>query len=476
MSRATVGRACRYRGGVTVKAQVRRLLSRIPGAVPVARLTLETIRVCLRYRVTGLASEAGFFALLSLPPLLLGLFGGVGYVGQWLGADTVEAITRGIQTWAKTFLTGEVISDLLVPTVDDVFKSGRFDLISVGFLLSLWSGSRALNVFVDTISIMYGQSGVRGIVRTRALSFTLYLLFLLLGVVVIPLVLIGPTWLGQILPAQVDFLRWLYWPVVTVLAVMSLTTLFHVSTPRRSPWLRDLPGAVLTLVMWALASFFVRVTIAKSLNGTSIYGPLSAPIVLLIWLYALAIAVLIGAALNAAIRNLWPAEEFHFRAMLRAAVFGRREEQVRPPAPVSPPAYARGKRPLTPLPEEPADVVRSQRSGDGPVGGRKVSGAKVSGEGSADGLADGLAEGSADGLAEGSADGLAEGSIDEAAGRGEGAAGRGDGAGDGGRRRARRSGRRQGDEAEKSAGLAPDGRFGDGRRDRLMSLRTHSGE
>ena len=62
-----------------------------------------------------------------------------------------------------------------MPTVDDVLGTGRFDLISVGFLLSLWSGSRALNVFVDTISIMYGQSGVRGIVRTRVLSFTLYL-------------------------------------------------------------------------------------------------------------------------------------------------------------------------------------------------------------------------------------------------------------------------------------------------------------
>ena len=44
-------------------------------------------------------------------------------------------------------------------------------------------------------------------------------------------------------------------------------------------------------------------------GGTSIYGPLSAPIVLLIWLYALAIAVLIGAAVNAAVRELWPHEE-----------------------------------------------------------------------------------------------------------------------------------------------------------------------
>ena len=58
---------------------------RFPALEARGRLTVETIRVCLRYRVTGLASEAGFFALLSLPPLVLGLFGGVGYVGQWLG-------------------------------------------------------------------------------------------------------------------------------------------------------------------------------------------------------------------------------------------------------------------------------------------------------------------------------------------------------------------------------------------------------
>jgi membrane protein len=175
-----------------------------------------------------------------------------------------------------------------------------------------------LNVFVDTISIMYGQSGVRGIVRTRALSLSLYFLSLIVGIVVIPLVVIGPAWLGQLLPQGLRFLTLLYWPVVTVVAVASVATLFHISTPRRTPWLRDVPGSVLTLVIWALASFVLRGTLTASIGGgTSIYGPLSTPIVLLIWLYALAIAVLIGAALNAAIRTLWPVEE---RPSLRAQV------------------------------------------------------------------------------------------------------------------------------------------------------------
>ncbi len=297
-------------GRVTdAKRRLRRWLRRVPFLESVARLTVTTIRICLRYRVTGLASEAGFFALLSLPPLVLGLFGGVGYIGRWLGPETVNDVRTAVDDFASRFLTDQVISSTLGPTVEDVFKDGRFDLLSLGFLLSLWSGSRALNVFVDTISIMYGQSGVRGIVQTRALSFSLYVMALFVGVVTVPLVLIGPNILGQLLPPRLEFLNLLYWPVVTLLTVANLATLYHVSTPRRSPWLRDVPGAALTLVIWVLASFAVRGSIAASLGGSSIYGPLSAPIVLMIWLYALAIAVLIGAALNAALRELWPTEE-----------------------------------------------------------------------------------------------------------------------------------------------------------------------
>jgi membrane protein len=291
------------------KRRLRRALSRLPGLLPLARIVLATLRISLRYRVTGLASEAGFFALLSLPPLVLGLFGGLGYVGRMLGPEAVTDVREGINDYASRFLTEQIIDSTLGPTVDDVFTDGRFDLISVGFLLSLWSGSRALNVFVDTISIMYGQSGVRGIVQTRALSFSLYLLALVLGIVTIPLVLLGPTLLGQILPEPWDALTVLYWPLVTLLTVGGLTSLYHISTPQRSPWLRDVPGAAVTLVLWLLASFVVRGTIEASLGGTSIYGPLSAPIVLLIWLYFLAISVLVGAAVNAAIRELWPAEE-----------------------------------------------------------------------------------------------------------------------------------------------------------------------
>lgn len=273
------------------------------------RLTKETTAVCFRYRVTGLAAEAGFFALLSLPPLLLGLVGAIGYLDGWLGRDAVRRVEESILDVSAQVLTAESVNEVIEPTLRDVFEGGRFDLISIGFLIALWSGSRALNVFLDTCSIMYGLGGVRGIVRSRVLSFSLYIVGLLVGAIVVPLVLAGPTLLGRALPEQVEFLESLYWPVASLLSVVSLTSLYHISTPVRTPWKRDIPGALLAVAIWYLGSFVVRWIISVSVGGASIYGPLAAPIVLLIWLYVLSIAVLIGAALNAAIEKEWPRRE-----------------------------------------------------------------------------------------------------------------------------------------------------------------------
>jgi membrane protein len=154
---------------------------------------------------------------------------------------------------------------------------------------------------------MYGLSGHRGIIRTRALSFSLYIVGLLIGIVLVPLVLAGPTLVDRALPESFDVFNVLYWPLVLVLSVAFIATLYHVSVPVRTAWLRAVPGSVLALSMWFGGSYLVRWVIDVSVDGPSVYGPLAAPIVVMIWLYVLAISVLVGAALNAAVDRLWPA-------------------------------------------------------------------------------------------------------------------------------------------------------------------------
>ena len=273
------------------------------------QLVRSTTAAAFRYRVTGLAAEAAFFALLSLPPLVIGLVGTMGHFRGALGEPTITEIRSWVIDKAHSVLTGPAVDSVVVPLIDDVIQGGRVDIVSLSFLISLWAGSRALNVYVDTITIAYGLSGLRGIVRTRLRAFFLYVIGILIMLIVIPLLMAGPTLVKRALPGTAGFVQLLYWPVVVVLSILFLALLYHVSVPVRTSWWREVPGAVIALIMWILGSFLLRFYLAGSLTGVSVYGSLAASIALLAWLYVAALAVLIGAALNAEIDKLWPSTD-----------------------------------------------------------------------------------------------------------------------------------------------------------------------
>ena len=148
----------------------------------------------MRHRVTGLAAEAAFFAVVSVPPLIFALAGAIGYVSDQFIRGAGGGRPAG---GARPLLAGAHRQrgrpDHRARPSTTSSRGGRFDVISLGFVLALWSGSRALNVFVDTITIMHGLGGHRGIIKTRALSFLLYILAMVTGMVAIPLVVAGPT-------------------------------------------------------------------------------------------------------------------------------------------------------------------------------------------------------------------------------------------------------------------------------------------
>jgi membrane protein len=269
-------------------------------------LLKDTIHSCMEYRVTGLAAEAAFFTLLSLPPLLLGLIGLLGYFDAWTDTHTVATIRQNILDASGTVLSDKGVKQIARPLLDDVIEGGRPDVISLGFGIALWSGSRAVNVFVDTITIMYGLEGRRGIVRTRLLAFLLYLVALLIGAVALPLMVIGPETLVDLVPSSGTLVRFLYWPTVILLSVAFLTTLYHVSVPVRSAWREDIPGALVALTMWVLGSFLLRIYLIHTVEGPTIYGSLAAPVAVLLWIGVSAFAVLVGAAVTAAIDRVWP--------------------------------------------------------------------------------------------------------------------------------------------------------------------------
>ncbi len=275
----------------------------------VVTLARQTVAGAWRDRVLGLAAEAGFWQLLSLPPLLLAVLGTIGYIGDALGADAVDSVRQSLLTTANDLLTPVVVDDVVRPTINEILTHGRPDVISIGFLLSLWTGSSAMATYVNTITIASGQRELRSAVRSRLLALQLYLAQVASGVILLPALVLGPGLISRILDAEHHhvvgwLLRILFWPVVAVFSLAILASLYHLALPSRRPWRRALPGALLAMVVWNVGSYLLRLYLETVFGHELIYGSVAAPVAALLFFYITALAVLLGAELNAAIDGM----------------------------------------------------------------------------------------------------------------------------------------------------------------------------
>ncbi len=277
-------------------------------------LTVRTMRDAMRDRLPGLAAEVSFYLLLSLPPLLLIGLGALGYVGDVFGPNAVAAVQRQILDAAGGVLTVSTVDDVVRPAVEGLLSEGRADILSLGAILALWSGSRALRVVVQAIAISYDLEDQRTWWQHRLLGLGLTAAGALMLAVVLPLLVVGPE-AGEALAGRLGLARafeiaWqvLYFPVVIGLGVSLLAWVYHVVPPQRTRWRRDVPGALLAFVVWLAGSFGVRVYATQVAAADSAYSYFGTPLVLLLWVYVTSVALLIGAELNAEIDKMWPVE------------------------------------------------------------------------------------------------------------------------------------------------------------------------
>ncbi len=258
------------------------------------------------------AAAAAFWQTLSLPPLLLGLLGSLGYIGGWFGPDTATVVLDRIVALTSGLFSRAAVDEIIAPTVKQIFATGRSELVSVGFVISLWSGSSAISSFVDAITRAHGQYGVRNPVWQRILALLLYLVGLVAGIVALPVLALGPDRLPELLPVAwqglTDMLiSYLYYPVIGLLLVVALTTLYRLALPAKPPWHRGLPGALLAAVVFLAGATGLRVYLDLVTNTGYTYGALAAPIAFLLAAFFIGLAVVLGAHLNAGIQAVWPA-------------------------------------------------------------------------------------------------------------------------------------------------------------------------
>ncbi len=256
-------------------------------------------------RVTGLAAEVAFFGVLSIFPGLLMVVAAIGSVDAFVGSDLARLSKRQIVDFLQLILTKE--ASAAIQAVEDLFASGSDGLLTVASLLALVGLSRAFAVLATALNLAYDSEERRPWLQRRLLGLGLSIGTVAMTVFMLVMIVVGPLFgaatgvaqllgIGDMFNSAWNVLRW---PVAFVAMVVWATTLFHFVPCRPRPrWREDLPGAILTAVLWLVVSLGLNIYLQVAADANPVFSVLGGGLILLIWLYLLSMSLLLGGELN----------------------------------------------------------------------------------------------------------------------------------------------------------------------------------
>jgi membrane protein len=228
-----------------------RVRSRNPAAVAV-----RTVRRFIDVRVTGLAAEMTYYAILSLIPLITALGAGLGALEGLLGTARVEELEQTLVDSIEQVLSSELADDVAVPLVEELLRQQRTGVALGGLLVTLWLAGRIFRAAIRALDDTYRVDERRTFVQQWGLSMAFLVGGLVLAIVSLTVLVIGPLlgggqqladWLGLGGTAELLW-DWGRWPLVGSVGVGFLTVLYRAGPNVSNTWRQCVPGAVLATV------------------------------------------------------------------------------------------------------------------------------------------------------------------------------------------------------------------------------------
>ncbi|MFP5319452.1 MAG: YihY/virulence factor BrkB family protein [Acidimicrobiia bacterium] len=270
--------------------------------------TVEVVRKMVRDskddRITGLAAEVAFFSLLSVFPGLLTIAAGLGALDSLFGSAVLARAEQEVISVLETFLTDQAGGT--TEAVEALFEGGSGGVFTFGVVAAVWSASRGMSTVLRTLDEIYDVGEGRSRLRTRLLALGLSLASVVLMVAMLTALVVGPVFgLGRAVAGWVGagdvyaaVWQWAGIPVAFLILLAWAAVVFHSVPHHHVGWRQHVGGAALTGVLWVLVSWGFRMYL-QLFGGNPVFGILGGALVVLLWLYFLSLALLLGAELNA---------------------------------------------------------------------------------------------------------------------------------------------------------------------------------
>jgi membrane protein len=249
------------------------------------------------HRIFALAAGMTYYSLLAIFPALAAL---VAIYGLFSDPSTIAKHLDD----ASGFMPGGAI-DVAREQLTRVASKGHQTLgltFGIGLAVSLWSANAAMKSLFDTLNIVHGEKEKRGFLKLNAMSlgFTLaaiaFVLAALGAVIVLPVVL-NYLWLSDVADLFVRIARW---PAMFLVVALALACIYRFGPSREAPrWRWITWGSVAATTLWLGASALFSWYAANFGKFDQTYGSLGGAIGFMTWLWISAIAILLGAELDA---------------------------------------------------------------------------------------------------------------------------------------------------------------------------------
>ena len=196
-------------------------------------------------------------------------------------------------------------ANLLEQTVQQVVSQKQGGLLTFGAIFTIWSASAGTDAVIEQVNMAYDATDRRPFWKVRGIAILLMLLFSLLVIASLSLVIFGgviQSWLASMIgwsrPLLIFFAT-MRWVIIGISLLLTLSVIYHFGPDVNVKFRFISAGNVTAAILIALASAGFRLYVLKFGSYAATYGDLGAMIILMLWLYLIGIALLVGSEINA---------------------------------------------------------------------------------------------------------------------------------------------------------------------------------
>jgi membrane protein len=283
---------------------------------------VRVMRAASVHRTTGHAAEMAFFAVLTLVPSTVAVGSALGLSKHVIGARAVADAEHAVNGAVRALMGPDLADTVISPFVHVQLSQPRGGVAIGGLLAAWWLSSHLFEATGHALDAAYGVIDRRPTLVSRLLALGFALGSVLLVAFTIEVMVVGPLGDPSSGPASELGVGDLYaqgwavlrWPLLLLIVVGFLVSLYRFSPNVRHSWRDCLPGAVLGAGLWIVAAVAFRLSAAMGLQGSRgvsagdptvdvIGQSVNAVIATVLWAYLASIAILLGGEFNAVLRR-----------------------------------------------------------------------------------------------------------------------------------------------------------------------------